>query len=68
MKPPEHIHLTFPLNVYAHSLYLQQGQVNYLHYGLVEENEDVWELGALAAQQRSTELLLARLPPPLAVF
>jgi SAM-dependent methyltransferase len=64
MKPPEHIHLTFPLNVYAHSLYLQQGQVNYLHYGLVEENEDVWELGALAAQQRSTDLLLARLPPP----
>jgi SAM-dependent methyltransferase len=64
MKPPEHIHLTFPLNVYAHSFYLQQGQVNYLHYGLVEENEDIWELGALATQQRSTELLLARLPPP----
>lgn len=64
MKPPEHLYFTFPFNVYAHSLYLQQGQVNYLHYGLVEENEDVWELGALAAQQRSTDLLLTRLLPP----
>ena len=59
-----HIHLNFPLNVYAHCLYLQQGQVDYLHYGLVKETEDAWEIGALAAQQRSTELLLSYLPPP----
>lgn len=59
-----HTRLDFPLNVYAHSLYLQQGQVEYLHYGLVEEHEDAWELGAHIPQRRSTALILARLPPP----
>jgi SAM-dependent methyltransferase len=63
MSPSQYFQLDFPLNVYAYTLYLQQGQVEYLHYGLVEEYEDVWEVGALAAQQRSTELLLARIPP-----
>jgi len=62
MKPPPD--LTFPLNVYAQSLYLHQGQVDYLHYGLVEETEDAWEVGAQQAQQRATDLLLTHLPPP----
>lgn len=64
MNEPTYLQLEFPLNVYAHSLYLQQGFVEYLHYGLVEANEDAWEIGAWVAQQRSTDLLLARLPPP----
>ncbi|MDY6991112.1 MAG: GNAT family N-acetyltransferase [Pseudomonadota bacterium] len=64
MNKPQYYHLSFPLNVYAHSLYLQQHQVEYLHYGLLEDNEDPWEVGALKAQQRSSELILAHLPPP----
>jgi SAM-dependent methyltransferase len=50
----------FPLNVFMHVLTLEQGSVSYLHYGLFErEGEPL-----AAAQERSTELLLARLPPP----
>lgn len=56
--------LDFPLNVYAQALYLQEGHVDYLHYGLVEAYENAWELGAFAAQQRATDLLLSHLPPP----
>lgn len=50
--------LTFPLNVYAHALLLQENRVDYLHYGLFQENQN--DLGA--AQQFSTDLLLRRLP------
>jgi SAM-dependent methyltransferase len=50
--------LAFPLNVYAHALLLQEGRVNYLHYGLFQENQTNLE----AAQQYSTDLLLNRLP------
>jgi len=64
MSLPLHTQLDFPLNVYAHALYLQQGEVQYLHYGLVEAQEDAWVVGALTAQQRATELLLTQLPPP----
>jgi len=50
----------FPLNVFMHVLTLEQGSVSYLHYGLFErEGEPL-----AAAQERSTELLLARLPSP----
>ena len=38
----------------------EEGDVRYLHYGLFESPEDT----LLAAQERSTELLLSRLPPP----
>lgn len=55
--------LDFPLNVYAYALHLQQGQVNYLHYGLVAEDESAWEIGAKIAQQRLTDLLFKYLPP-----
>lgn len=51
--------LTFPLNVYAQALLLQEGRVDYLHYGLFQEDQE--NLGA--AQQYSTDLLLSRLPP-----
>lgn len=64
MNLSDYIHLSFPLNVYAYSLALHQGQVDYLHYGLVEEEEEAWEIGAHLAQQRATDLLLTHLPPP----
>ncbi|QOJ20457.1 MAG: GNAT family N-acetyltransferase [Gammaproteobacteria bacterium] len=52
--------LTFPLNVYAHALLLQEGKAAYLHYGLFQDDETSLK----AAQQFSTDLLLAKLPPP----
>ena len=56
--------LDFPLNVYAHSLYLQEGKVDYLHYGLFEEDEAIPKISAREVQQRATDLLLTHLPPP----
>jgi SAM-dependent methyltransferase len=56
--------LVFPLNVYAHSLYLQEGQVDYLHYGLFQEEESVQSVQICAVQQRSSDLLLTHLPEP----
>lgn len=50
--------LAFPLNVYAHALFLQEGQVDYLHCGLFQENQT----DLCAAQRYSTNLLLNRLP------
>jgi len=52
--------LTFPLNVYAHSLLLEEGKATYLHYGLFQDNQTSLQ----TAQQFSTDLLMARLPPP----
>ena len=43
-----------------HILTHEEGDVRYLHYGLFERREDA----LLDAQERSTELLLSRLPPP----
>jgi cyclopropane fatty-acyl-phospholipid synthase-like methyltransferase len=54
--------LDFPLNIYAHCLYLEQGKVDYLHYALFTQEESFQQIQI--AQQRSTELLLARLPRP----
>ena len=42
-----------------HILTHEEGDVRYLHYGLFEEEND----RLLTAQQRSTELLISRLPP-----
>ncbi len=48
----------FPLNAYALALFLEEGRVDYLHYGLSENrDEPAWQ-----AQQRSTDLVLSRLP------
>ncbi|MBK6958193.1 MAG: GNAT family N-acetyltransferase [Nitrosomonas sp.] len=52
--------LTFPLNVYAHALLLEEGEATYLHYGLFQDNQTSLQ----TAQQFSTDLLMARLPPP----
>ena len=50
----------FPLNVFMHILTAEEGGVRYLHYGLFErEDEPIGE-----AQERSTRMLLERLPPP----
>jgi hypothetical protein len=49
---------TFPLNVFMHILSHEEGAPRYLHYGLFErENEPI-----LQAQERSTVMLLERVP------
>jgi SAM-dependent methyltransferase len=50
----------YPLNVFMHILTAEEGDVPYLHYGLFEREDE----SLAAAQERSTEVLLARLPPP----
>ena len=50
----------FPLNVLTHILLTEEGDVPYLHYGLFEREDE----SIAVAQQRSTDLVLARLPPP----
>ncbi len=50
----------YPLNVFMHILTHEEGDVPYLHYGLFEHGDE--RIGV--AQERSTELLLSRLPPP----
>jgi hypothetical protein len=51
---------TYPLNVFMHILTHEEGEVRYLHYGLFERPDE----SIAVAQERSTELLLSRLPPP----
>jgi SAM-dependent methyltransferase len=48
----------YPLNVFMHILTAEEGAVRYLHYGLFERPDE--SIGT--AQERSTELLLSRLP------
>jgi hypothetical protein len=49
----------YPLNVFMYILTNEEGSVQYLHYGLFErEGEPIGE-----AQERSTAMLLERLPP-----
>jgi hypothetical protein len=50
----------YPLNVFMHILTLEEGAVRYLHYGFfTRPDEPIHD-----AQERSTEMLLARLPAP----
>lgn len=56
--------LTFPLDVYAHAMFLQEGKADYLHYGLFQNDNTSLQ----AAQQHSTDLLLAKLPPPCRIL
>ena len=51
---------TYPLNVFMHILTHEEGSVAYLHYGLFDRPGEP----LLAARERSTELLLSRLPSP----
>ena len=50
----------FPLNVLLHVLTLEEGNIQYMHYGLFERPDE----SIVAAQERSTALLLERLPSP----
>lgn len=50
----------YPLNVFMHVLTLEGADPAYLHYGLFEREDE--SLGE--AQERSTAMLLARLPSP----
>lgn len=50
----------YPLNVFMHVISREEGEARDLHYGLFERPKD----SILEAQQRSTDLVLSRLPPP----
>jgi SAM-dependent methyltransferase len=52
--------LPFPLNVLARVLEIRAGGVQCLHYGLFEGPQET----LAAAQERSTALVLEKLPPP----
>ena len=57
---PAYRDFTFPLNVFMHILTAEEGEVRYLHYGIFDDPSEP----LLAAQERSTALLLSRLPSP----
>ena len=48
---------SFPLNVYAHALCLEEGHFHYLHYGFNLQQ------GIHQAQQNSTDFVMTKLPP-----
>lgn len=50
----------FPLNVFMHILSHEEGAARYLHYGLFEREDEP----ILQAQERSTAMLLERVPSP----
>jgi SAM-dependent methyltransferase len=60
MAEPPYRDFYYPLNVFMHVLTLAEGDVSYLHYGFFEADGET----IAAAQERSTAMLLARLPPP----
>lgn len=62
MITSNYVNLAFPLNVFAHSLYLEEDQVDYLHYGLFQPDESIHQVQI--AQQRSSDLVLKYLPEP----
>jgi SAM-dependent methyltransferase len=61
---PEYRDFYYPLNVFMHVLTLEEGGVAALHYGLFARDDEPISV----AQRRSTDLLLARLPPPPAAL
>lgn len=51
---------SYPLNLFAHALELEEGSIRYLHYGFYDRpDQPVHE-----AQQNSTDLILEHFPPP----
>jgi cyclopropane fatty-acyl-phospholipid synthase-like methyltransferase len=50
----------YPLNVFMHILTEEEGEVSYLHYGIFERGDET----LAEAQERSTALIVERLPPP----
>ncbi|MBE9561314.1 MAG: class I SAM-dependent methyltransferase, partial [Proteobacteria bacterium] len=61
-----YVNLDFPLNVFAYCLCVQEGKVDYLHYGLFAKEESIQD--AKIAQKRSTDFLLAKLPKPCRIL
>ncbi len=59
-KPDCKSDFCFPLNVYARILELEEGAVEYLHYGIFDHPQEA----ASSAQRRAAEMLWRRLPPP----
>ncbi len=62
MSPSAYRDFPFPLNVLLSVLEREEGSAASMHYGLFEHPGDT----IAAAQERSTQLLLSRLPPPSA--
>lgn len=60
MQAPAYSEFYYPLNVFMHILTHEEGAASYLHYGFFEDRGE----SIAQAQERSTEFLLARLPPP----
>lgn len=58
--PPAYRDFYYPLNVFMHILTAEEGDAPYLHYGLFEHPGE----SLAVAQERSTKMLLERLPPP----
>ncbi len=52
--------LSFPLNAYAQALFLHLEELNYLHYGLWDKEDDT----LASAQQHASDLLWQHLPDP----
>jgi SAM-dependent methyltransferase len=53
----DYTHFSFPLNVYAQALCLEEGHFSYLHYGFNLQQ------GIHQAQQNSTDFMMTKLPP-----
>ena len=60
LKTTIYKNLDFPLNVYAQCLLLDTGHVDYLHYGLFDQQHTT----PTQAQQHSTQLVQQQLPSP----
>lgn len=60
MPVPSYSEFYYPLNVFMHILTYEEGAATYLHYGFFESPDEP----IAKAQERSTEALIARLPPP----
>jgi hypothetical protein len=60
VPPPPYRDFYYPLNVFMHILSHEEPAVPYLHYGLFADPNDALR----TAQERSTQLLRERLPPP----
>ena len=51
---------SFPLNLFMHILTSEEGRIDYLHYGLFESGDE----SIVQAQEKATQLLLDKMPPP----
>jgi SAM-dependent methyltransferase len=54
------VKFSFPLNVYAMALWLEEKRIDYLHYGIFNSSEDT----ILQAQKNSTDMVVSNLPAP----